>query len=184
MLFKLGVEDFNSYLLESPMRKDRSKATESYRQAAQDIAALYLSQKRVAITAEGDAGLYSSVHYIGDQLEEMNIPVEYIAGIPSFVASAALAKIHLVSQEEELDLLPGICSLESLSRKIRKGHSVVILKTSQSDSVIKEMLLQPKEGEVNYFENVGVQDKEFYTHNREEILSRTFPYFSLIIFRK
>ena len=41
--------------------------------------------QNVVIVAEGDAGLYSSIHYIYDKLQQDDIPVEQIAGIPALL---------------------------------------------------------------------------------------------------
>lgn len=43
--------------------------------------------KRLAVAVEGDAGIYASVHYVLDLLEENGIPVEQLPGIPSFIAA-------------------------------------------------------------------------------------------------
>ena len=48
--------------------------------------------KRLAVAVEGDAGIYASVHYVLDLLEENGIPVEQLPGIPSFIAAEAAAK--------------------------------------------------------------------------------------------
>ena len=58
--------------------------------------------KRLAVAVEGDAGIYASVHYVLDLLEENGIPVEQLPGIPSFIAAEAAAKLHLISQKEIL----------------------------------------------------------------------------------
>lgn len=64
--------------------------------------------KRLAVAVEGDAGIYASVHYVLDLLEENGIPVEQLPGIPSFIAAEAAAKLHLISQKKDWSLFRAI----------------------------------------------------------------------------
>jgi precorrin-2/cobalt-factor-2 C20-methyltransferase len=82
-----------------PMDKDRTLALRSYEAVYESSKILRAEGQNVVIVAEGDAGLYSSIHYIYDKLQQDDIPVEQIAGIPAFIASGAMAGLHIVSQE-------------------------------------------------------------------------------------
>ena len=82
-----------------PMDKDRTQALKAYEAVYESSKTLRAEGKNIVIVAEGDAGLYSSIHYIYDKLREDGIPVEQIAGIPAFIASGAMAGMHIVSQE-------------------------------------------------------------------------------------
>ena len=89
-----------------PMDKDRTLALRSYEAVYESSKILRAEGQNVVIVAEGDAGLYSSIHYIYDKLQQDDIPVEQIAGIPAFIASGAMAGLHIVSQEERLIVIP------------------------------------------------------------------------------
>jgi len=119
-------------------------------------------EKRLVIVAEGDAGFYSSIHYIMDRLNDAGIPSERIAGVPAFIAAGALGGIHVVKQEEKLLVLPGIVTGEELEQYLGSGLTVVIMKLSQCGDVILECLTKHSSWHVHYFENVGT-DKEYYT---------------------
>lgn len=164
-----------------PMSKDRSLAIEAYNRVSQEAEQQYHKGLKVAIVAEGDAGFYSSIHYIFDTLTQQNIPVEHIAGIPAFIASGALAGIHIVKQEEELNVIPGIISADDLIQKVNHGKVVVIMKVSQCQEAVKKCISTIPTATFHYFENVGVKEKEFYTSDIQEIVARKFPYFSLMI---
>jgi len=118
-----------------------------------------------------------------DELRERHIPVSQIAGIPAFIACEATAGIHLVKQEEQLQVIPGVIAFESLLKEIREGKVLVIMKTSQCETVIKQVMRELPDHTFHYFENVGVKEKEFYTTDHRQILERAFPYFSLLIIR-
>ncbi|MDR1716955.1 MAG: precorrin-2 C(20)-methyltransferase [Prevotella sp.] len=184
VLLQLGIGESKLNIFNVPMNKDRSLAIESYKAVAEEISDKYKTGHKIAVTAEGDAGFYSTIYYISEYLTQENIPVSRIAGVPAFIACGTLANIHIVKQEEELEVIPGIITLNSLKEKIKTGKTVVLMKASQCEQVIKEALENIQDITFHYFENAGISGKEIYTQNREEILNRKFPYFSLIIIRK
>lgn len=181
IMVELEIDSKKAIPFHVPMSKDRSLAIEAYNRVSKEAEQQYLKGLKVAIVAEGDAGFYSSIHYIFDTLTTQNIPVEHIAGIPAFIASGALAGIHIVKQEEELNVIPGIISADDLINKIKSGKVVVIMKVSQCQEAVKECITAIPTATFHYFENVGVKDKEYYTNNTQEIIARKFPYFSLMI---
>ena len=95
-------------LFHVPMSKDRTLANQAYDAICAEIANLVAMGKNVAITAEGDSGFYSSVNYMFDKLACMGLPISTIAGVPAFIAAGAISGLHIVKQEEELVVLPGI----------------------------------------------------------------------------
>ncbi|MBF0574470.1 precorrin-2 C(20)-methyltransferase [Dysgonomonas sp. GY617] len=181
IMVELEIDSKKAIPFHVPMSKDRSLAIEAYNRVSKEAEQQYLKGLKVAIVAEGDAGFYSSIHYIFDTLTNQNIPVEHIAGIPAFIASGALAGIHIVKQEEELNVIPGIISANDLIGKIESGKVVVIMKVSQCQEAVKECISKIPTATFHYFENVGVKDKEYYTNDIQEIIVRKFPYFSLMI---
>ena len=86
-----------------PMDKDRTLALRSYEAVYESSKILRAEGQNVVIVAEGDAGLYSSIHYIYDKLQQDDIPVEQIAGIPAFIASGAMAGLHIVRRAADRD---------------------------------------------------------------------------------
>lgn len=184
VLLQLGIDESKLNKFNVPMNKDRSLAIESYKAVAEEISDKYKTGHKIAVTAEGDAGFYSTIYYISEYLTQENIPVSRIAGVPAFIACGTLANIHIVKQEEELEVIPGIITSDSLKEKIKTGKTIVLMKVSQCEQAIKEALEDIQDVTFHYFENAGISGKEVYTQNREEILNRKFPYFSLIIIRK
>lgn len=181
ILLQLGIEQSKIHTFDVPMSKDRSLAIESYNNITSTIAEQHRNGFNIVVTAEGDAGFYSTIYYISENLKSENISVSRIAGVPAFIACGTLANIHIVKQEEELNVIPGITSLEELMHRLKNGYSVVVMKASQCESVIKDAIQRMPNIEFHYFENVGIAEKEFYTSDKNEIISRQFPYFSLVI---
>ena len=110
------------------MDKDRTQALKAYEAVYESSKTLRAEGKNIVIVAEGDVGLYSSIHYIYDKLREDGIPVEQIAGIPAFIASGAMAGMHIVSQEERLIILPGLVTTKELEDYLKQQTVVVIMK--------------------------------------------------------
>lgn len=179
---ELAVNPQSICLFVVPMSKNRAAAREAYDALARQAEADYREGLRVAIVAEGDAGFYASVHYVYDRLAAENVEVKRIAGIPAFIAAGALAGLHIVRQEEELNVIPGNCTAESLSRKLTERQVVVIMKLSAAEEAVKKCIGRHRGAVFHYFENVGT-DKEFYTSDRTLILEKRFPYFSLMVIR-
>lgn len=184
VLLSLLVDGSKIVLFDVPMRKDRSAAVSSYNQVAKQADELCRKGQRVAITAEGDSGFYSSSQYINEALMLADVPTERIEGVPAFISCGALANIHVVKQEQELLVIPGETTETELSVHINANKSVVIMKASQCEEVIKNILDQIEGVQFHYFENVGVVGKEFYSTEKKLIKQRKFPYFSLLIIQK
>ncbi len=165
-----------------PMSKQRGQAMNSYDRVRTEASALHRNGKRVCIVAEGDAGFYSSIHYIYEQLQADGIPVSHIAGIPAFIAAGARAGLHVASQEERLTVIPGTTTAEEIEKLIQEKSAIVIMKLSQcTDEVHRCIRLHPEYG-YHYFENVGTPEEK-YLSDSEQIATLRFPYFSLLIIR-
>lgn len=165
-----------------PMSKQRNAALEAYDNVRKEAVIKYKEGKQIVIVAEGDSGFYSSIHYIYDKFIEDGIPVKRLAGIPAFIAAGALAGLHIVKQEEKLIVLPGIVSQNKLNEYLKNNMTVVIMKLSQCANEIQEYIRCNPQHTYHYFENVGTE-KEYYSYNQNELLGKTFPYFSLMIIK-
>ena len=106
--------------------------------------------------------------------------MERTAGIPAFIAAGALAGLHIVKQEEQIIVIPGMLTAEELSEKIKAGYVIVIMKLSQCVDAVHECICKHPQARFHYFENVGT-DKEYYTSDKKIISEKPFPYFSLMI---
>lgn len=165
-----------------PMSKDRQFAYKAYEDLAEKVIMLADQGKRIAITAEGDGGFYSSSQYIKEILNMRGYESQRISGVPSFIDCASLADIHLASGETALEIIPSVEDAERLLTPLREGKNIVLMKISQSEDVIKKTIMDmPNCYQLHYIENRGLKELEFYTRTREEILVRRFPYFSILM---
>lgn len=185
IMLTLGINEEKIHTFDVPMSKERSLTKRDYEITADKIAKYWeTAEKDIVVCAQGDASFYSSVYYISELLTARNLPIRRIAGVPAFIAAGTLANIHIVKQEERLRVLPGVFTLEELRQECEAKNTVVIMKMSQSEAIIKEAIKTFKATVFHYFENVGVEEKEYYTKDKDEIIARKFPYFSLLIIQK
>lgn len=169
-------------LFHVPMDKDRNKAQQVYKELSDAILQEQGLGKRIVLVAEGDAGFYSSIHYVMDYLQQHNVLMERVAGVPAFIAAGVLANLHIVKQEEQLHVIPGKTSKEELCFLLQRQYTIVIMKLSQASDLIKEMRPELSEMDWFYFENIGC-DNQIHLTDKEVILARNFPYFSLLIIK-
>lgn len=182
IMHQLGIPAERIRRFPLPMSKQRGDALHAYDQVYASTLSLHRTGKKVAIVAEGDAGLYSSIHYIYEKLQAGGTPVEQIAGIPAFIAAGARGGLHIASQEERLTVIPGITTAEEIERLVQSRNTVVVMKLSQCTGEVHRCIRLHPEYDYRYFENVGTP-QEKYLSDGQQIAALRFPYFSLLIIR-
>lgn len=165
-----------------PMSKQREAAMAVYRQLYLNARTAQEEGRKVAIAVEGDAGVYASMHYVLELLEAEGRPVSQLCGIPSFIAAGGVAHLHLIQQEERLLVVPGRVTTEELTEWLETHHTVVLMKLSQCETVVKTFMQVHPEYHYHYFENISTPQERHLTQV-EEMLSLPFPYFSLMILK-
>lgn len=180
LLSELEIKEDAMRMFMLPMSKDRTKALQVYKDILSEIKDEYKQGKRIAVAVEGDAGIYASIHYVLDSLKEESITTEQLCGIPSFIAAGAVARLHLISQEEKLAVIPGSANQEELDYYLNNQYVPVIMKLSQCANVMHEYIKLHPHYAYHYFENVSTE-KEYYSCNRIELADKEYPYFSLMI---
>ena len=90
------------------MDKDPARRKENYRKNA-EAAARYLDNGQdVAMVTLGDVSLYSTVHYIADELISRGYNIVMIPGVPSFSAAAASLAIPLAEMDAPVHIIPSV----------------------------------------------------------------------------
>ena len=153
ILLQLDIPENTVHRFPLPMSKQREKALSAYDEVYMESSTLRQQGKKVCIVAEGDAGFYSSIHYVYDKLQADGIPVKHIPGIPAFIAAGALGGLH-----------------------------VAIMKLSRCTDEIHRCIRLHPECRYHYFENVGTPEEK-YINDSKRIATIRFPYFSLLIIR-
>lgn len=183
ILQQLGIRESHIHRFILPMSKRRSEALATYETACADILHRYREGEKVCVAAEGDAGFYSSIHYLHERLQTAGCPTEYIAGVPAFIAAGARAQLHIVRGTETLTVLPGTAGADEVTCHIAPKGAVVIMKLSKCSQNVRELFQLHPEYDYHYFENVGTP-REIYLNDLTLINQQEFPYFSMLIIRR
>lgn len=103
-----NVGDKKILAMDFTMDKDPAKRKDNYRKNA-EAAARYLDNGQdVAMVTLGDVSLYSTVHYIADELISRGYEIIMVPGIPSFSAAAASLGIPLAEMDKPVHIIPSV----------------------------------------------------------------------------
>ncbi len=164
------LEGKRTVRLEFPMG---SVTNEDYKKAAQVILEDIPEGGSGVFVTIGDPMIYSTAIYIMERLKEMDIQMEVVPGIPSFVAAAGRALVPLATKGEVIC----ICD-EFRESAIEKADTVAILKTSGNKEEVLGFLKRER-FQATYARKATLED-EFITWDREEMLGED-EYMSIII---
>lgn len=172
----------NLQLIDIPMSKDRQAVNQIYQNLAEQVQNQAEQGIIVALATEGDSSIYATTHYVKDMLDAKGYHTIQSAGIPSFIAGANRAGLHLISQEERLLVVPGQITVQEIEAHVGSGHALVIMKLSMAQQAVHQILEHHPEYQYHFLSKLGTTE-EVYINQREELLSMQFPYFSLMIIK-
>lgn len=181
IIAQLDIDQSKVITVKIPMSHDREKANAVYDELASTIKKEHEAGMTIAVATEGDSGIFATTHYVMDRLVEMGIKCEQTPGIPSFIAAASIAGLHLVKLQERLLIIPGKTTAEEIINLTSEGYNLVIMKLSMAHEAISKAFHETKDLQFHYFENIGTPNQKY------EILKEmpnNFPYFSLMIINR
>ncbi|MFI3278327.1 MAG: precorrin-2 C(20)-methyltransferase [Rikenellaceae bacterium] len=179
----LGVDISKVECFVVPMSRDRRETLLRYEDVARKAFELQKSGLKVAITAEGDAGFYSSSQYVEEFVWGLGGESCRVAGVPAFIDCARRANTHVVNQDSSFEVMARVESAEALLCEMSKDKSIVLMKISQWEAAIKEAIARSTSHDFYYIESCGVDAKEFFSRDKQEIIARKFPYFAILIIK-
>lgn len=177
----LDIDQSKVVRVEVPMSHDRSRANAVYDNLSSIIRQENENGLSIAVATEGDTGIFATTHYVMDRLMDMGIECEQTPGVPSFIAAAAVAGLHLVKLQERLMIIPGRTTAEEISKLIDDGYNLVIMKLSMAHEAVSEAFAIRKDVDFHYFENVGMPTQKY---EKLSCMPEKFPYFSLMIIQR
>ena len=181
IIAQLDIDQSKVITVKVPMSHDREKANAVYDELASTLKKEHKAGMTIAVATEGDSGIFATTHYVMDRLVEMGIECEQTPGIPSFIAAASIAGLHLVKLQERLLIIPGKTTAEEIINLTSEGYNLVIMKLSMAHDAVCKAFHETKDLQFHYFENIGTTTQKY------EILKEmpnNFPYFSLMIINR
>lgn len=164
------VEDKKIVLIDFPMGK---VTRDDYKNAAKIIFDEIEDGDSGAFLTIGDPMIYSTFIYVMEELEDVDIDIEIISGIPSFVAGAASSKRALTVKGENFLL----CD-EYDEDMLKRVDSIAILKTFKEKEDILNSL-EDKKFNYKYIKRASLKEEKVLD-NKGEILEDK-DYISLIL---
>lgn len=163
------------------MSDERAEAENTYKATFQDMLADYKNGLQIAFVSEGDISFYSTFAYLLKYIQEHQLDVEIIAGVPSFILGAAVHQTPLAILDEKIAILPRMKNTEQLKRYLDDFETVILIKVR---SVITKLcdFVQTKNLNIMYCERLGTS-QQFITTDIRDVKSREVPYFSLLIIK-
>ncbi len=177
---ELDKKEHRGFYLE--MSDNRNQVNKVYTETAESIKKLFESGKKICIVCEGDISLYASFSYILTRLQELQLPIELIPGIPALSLGAAQHKIPLSLLDEKIAVVPRVQTFKEIENCLHTFDTLILMKVKTN---WKEIYYDLKEQSWDFYycERLGTA-QEFITTNLDELSERVIPYFSLLIVKK
>lgn len=167
------IGDKKVVLIDFPMG---SVEAEDYINAANIIHEEIPEGEYGAFLTIGDSMIYSTFIYIMNLLNQRDIEIEVVPGIPSFVAAAAASKVPLTVKGDNFLLID-----EFDNSLLDKADSFALLKTlGAKEDTLDE--LERNDFSYKYVKRVSLENEEIL-ENKEEIIQDR-DYISLILGRR
>ncbi|TRX32205.1 precorrin-2 C(20)-methyltransferase [Flavobacterium sp. ZT3R18] len=164
------------------MSDDRTQAEATYMATFESILKDYNNGLTIVFVSEGDSLFYSTFAYLLEHIQQHQLDVEIIAGVPSFILGAAQHQLPLAILNEKIAIIPRVKNSQELETTLNDFDTVVLIKIR---SVLKDIspFLITSGLTIMYCERLGTT-QQYITTNIEDIKNREIPYFSLLIIKK
>jgi precorrin-2/cobalt-factor-2 C20-methyltransferase len=181
ILQQLALNEKELYPVLLSMYSDRAHNLDSYEAAFIQMKADYENGMQVAYVSEGDSTFYSTFAYILHHINAAQLPVEIIAGVPSFLLATAMHQQPLAVLQERIAIIPMPESEAQLENYLTSFHTVVLIKVRHALAYIEPLVAAGK-AVMLYAEKLGTAE-QFISKGTNELAQRDLPYFSLIILK-
>ncbi|MBC9908975.1 precorrin-2 C(20)-methyltransferase [Chitinophaga varians] len=163
------------------MKTDRAYNLEVYTQCFFEMKALVETGAQVCFVSEGDVSFYSTFVYLLQQIHVHQLPLEIIAGVPSFLLATAAHQAPLALLREKIAIIPLLKSEADLQRYLQQFETVVLIKVRAAMQYIQPLVATGK-ATMLYSEKLGTPDQQLFT-DVSALEGHVLPYFSLIILK-
>ncbi|MDA0770945.1 MAG: precorrin-2 C(20)-methyltransferase [Chloroflexi bacterium] len=156
---------------------------EVWGQVADDILGHIRTGRSVAFLTLGDPMLYGSFMYVMEKVlnAEPNVPVEVVPGVSSISASAATARVAIVSHRERLAVLPSMYGVDDLRQVLAQFDTVVLMKVNQKAVKAVEEIERDGGLERCVFVRRATTEREMVVRSVSELKPDDMDYFSMLI---
>ena len=183
------TKDKKKLPLHFPMVADHKTLKSAWRVAGNELMRRVEKGERVVFLSQGDISLFSTGSYLLKEFEKYHpeCVVKLIPGVNSFSVAAALSKLPLAFQDEQLLVVPVPESSKELkvilSEAALMKRVVVLLKLGKKWKWVKSLLKELDILQNSIFaERLGFLDQQIL--KASDLSSESRPYFSLLLIRQ
>ena len=167
--------------MDVPMVTARGPARAAYDKGAAQIGAALSAGKNVVCLCEGDPFFYGSFMYLFARLADDH-PVEIVPGITALTASAAAARLPLVSRNDQLAVLTGPMDEDALSAGLARAQAIAIFKVGRHLPKLRRVIAAAGlTAQATYVERASLPEQQICPLADAPADA---PYFSMILIRK
>ena len=123
-----------------PMVKGFADSTEAWEANKTEILGLLRAGKNVAFLTLGDPMFYSTYIYVYRLLENEDVTIETIPGVPAFAAIGSKLGVPIVEGNEILSIIPATADLDRIQEAVKTSDNVVLMKVYRNFSEIADLL--------------------------------------------
>ena len=123
-----------------PMVKNFSDSPEAWMQNKEEILNLLQEGKHVAFLTLGDPMFYSTYIYVYRLLEQEDVQIETIPGVPAFAAIGSRLGYPIVEGNDILSIIPATAEPEKIEKALEISDNVVLMKVYHNFSDIVDLL--------------------------------------------
>ncbi|HVI45279.1 MAG TPA: precorrin-2 C(20)-methyltransferase [Chitinophaga sp.] len=163
------------------MSHNRTHNLSAYAEISRRMKADVENGLQVAFVSEGDISFYSTFIYLLKHIREYDLPLEIIAGVPSFLLATAMHQEPLALLRDKIAIIPFLESAGALRHYLTHFETVVLIKVHGAWEFITPAL-DAGDAAMLYSEKLGTTD-QYISADPVAVGARTLPYFSLIILK-
>lgn len=125
-----------------PMVKDFAKNPEAWEENKAEILALLDAGKNVAFLTLGDPMFYSTYIYVFRLMEQENVKIVTIPGVPAFAAIGSRLNRPIVEGDDILAIIPGTADRADIEKILSAVQSAVVMKVYRNSPEIIDLLAE------------------------------------------
>ena len=125
-----------------PMVKDFAKNPEAWEENKAEILALLDAGKNVAFLTLGDPMFYSTYIYVFRLMEQENVEIVTIPGVPAFAAIGSRLNRPIVEGDDILAIIPGTADRADIEKILSTVQSAVVMKVYRNAPEIIDLLAE------------------------------------------
>ncbi|MFW7381402.1 MAG: precorrin-2 C(20)-methyltransferase [Oligoflexus sp.] len=169
-----------------PMTKDPEILKPAWEKACQQIGEHLIAGRSVAFITQGDPMIYSTFHYLADEVRRRwpEVGIESVPAVSSISAAPGCVGIPLADGQERIAVIPATYGVDDLRQILRMFDSIVLMKvSSQIDTILAAIRAEGLLDKAYYIERATTTQQKI-VWDLETLEQDRCIYFSMIIVTK